>query len=121
MKKLTVPGSILSIAESGSRTHGFTLAIDHTQPGAARTAHLALLAVDPASQSRGLGRFLLAQVTQSLVLEGFVEATLGVLKENLAARKIYENAGWQVTGHGIFEDSGRPCIHYLLKLKAATS
>ena len=121
MAKLTVPGSILSIAESGSRTYGFALAIDKTPPGAARTAHLTLLAVDPAIQSRGLGRALLANITQSLVMKGFAEATLGVLKGNLSARKIYESGGWQITGHGVFEDSGRPCIHYLLGLKAAAS
>lgn len=119
MAKLTVPGSILTLAESGSRTYGFALAIDKTPPAAARAAHLTLLAVDPAIQSRGLGRALLANITQSLVMEGFAEATLGVLKENLSARKIYESAGWQVTGHGVFEDSGRPCIHYSLGLAAA--
>ena len=118
LAKLGVPGSILSIAETGSKTQGFALAIDKTTPGAARRAHLALLAVDPVSQSYGVGRSLLANITQLLMTEGFAEATLGVLEENIAARKIYENAGWLVAGHGVFQDSGRPCIHYLLRLEA---
>ena len=118
LAKLTVPGSILSIAERGSGIVGFALAVNMTPPGAARTAHLALLAVDPASQSRGLGRALLVNITQSLTKRGFAEATLRVLKENSAARKLYENAGWQITGHGVFEDSGRPCTRYVLGLKA---
>lgn len=121
LAKLGVPGSILSIAEVGPTTQGFALAIDTTPPGGYRRAHLALLAVDPVSQHLGVGRSLLANITQLLVMEGFAEVTLGVLEENLAARKIYENAGWKVTGHGVFEDSGRPCIHYLLGLEAATA
>jgi ribosomal protein S18 acetylase RimI-like enzyme len=121
MAKLTATGSILSIAESSSRTLGFALAVEKAPPDTARTAHLTLLAVDPTSQSRGLGRFLLANITHSLVMEGFSEVTLGVLEENLAARKIYEIAGWRITGRGVFEDSGRPCVHYSLGLKAAAS
>jgi ribosomal protein S18 acetylase RimI-like enzyme len=119
LAKLRVPGSILSIAETGPKTQGFALAIDKTPPAAARRAHLALLVVDPMSQRHGVGRSLLANITHLLVTEGFADATLGVLEENTAARKIYEDEGWQVTGHGVFEDSGRPCIHYLLGLEAA--
>jgi RimJ/RimL family protein N-acetyltransferase len=64
---------------------------------------------------------LLANITHSLVVEGFSEVTLGVLEENLAARKIYEIAGWQITGRGVFKDSGRPCVRYSLGLTAAAS
>lgn len=97
--------------------HGFALATDRTPPNGVATAHLTLLAVDPTIQARGLGRALLADTTRSLEMAGFVEATLSVLEENVAARKIYEDAGWQVTGKGVFEDSGRPCVHYLLSLR----
>ncbi|MDQ0679730.1 ribosomal protein S18 acetylase RimI-like enzyme [Arthrobacter pascens] len=121
LAKLTVPGSILSVAETGSSIHGFALAMEKTSPGTATKAHLALLAVDAAYQSHGLGRSLLASITNTLVREGFTEVTLGVLEENLAARKIYEDAGWQATGRGFFEDSGRPCIHYELGLDPATA
>ncbi|WP_369745766.1 GNAT family N-acetyltransferase [Paenarthrobacter sp. AMU7] len=116
LAKLTIPGSILSIAECRSGTNGFTLALDETPTGAARTAHLALLAVDPASQSGGLGRALLANITQSLSAEGFTEVSLRVLNENSSARELYEKAGWKITGRGIFEDSGRPYVRYLLGL-----
>ena len=114
--KLTAPGGILSIAESQSGTHGFALAVDEKPACAARTAHLALLAVDPAYQGRGLGRALLANMTQLLVTDGFAGVSLRVLEANMSARKIYEKAGWKIAGCGIFEDSGRPYIRYLLGL-----
>lgn len=113
--KLTGPGGTLSVAERDSRTHGFALATDRTPRDGTRTAHLTLLAVDPMSQSFGLGRSLLANITHLLGAEGFVQATLAVLEDNSAARMIYEDAGWQVTSKGVFEDSGRPCIRYLLR------
>ena len=116
LEKLTGGGNILSIAESASRIHGFAMATDSTQPGAARTAHLTLLAVDPESQSQGLGKSLLTRLTYSLALEQFAEATLRVLAENLPARRIYESTGWRPTDHGVFEDSGRPFIRYVLTL-----
>jgi hypothetical protein len=90
--------------------------MEMTSTGTATKAHLALLAVDPTYQSHGLGRSLLASITDTLVREGFTEVTLGVLEKTLAARKIYEGAGWQATGRGFFEDWGRPCIHYELGL-----
>jgi GNAT superfamily N-acetyltransferase len=95
---------------------GIALATEKTAPGLGRTAHLSLLAVKPAYQGHGLGRSLLAGITQTLATEGFAGATLGVLEDNLGARRIYEDASWRVTGHGFFEDSGRPCVYYSLEL-----
>jgi len=117
LAKLTMPGGILAIAESDSMIHGFALATDRTPPKGVATARLTLLAVDPTIQARGVGRALLADTTCSLEMAGFVEATLSVLEQNGAARKIYEDAGWRLTGEGVFEDSGRPCVHYLLRLR----
>lgn len=114
--KLGTAGSVLQVAEAGADIQGFVLATEKTAPGLGRTAHLSLLAVNPTYQGHGLGRFLLAGITRTLVTEGFAEATLGVLKDNFGARRIYEDAGWQVTGQGFFEDSGRPCVYYSLEL-----
>lgn len=119
LAKLTVPGSVVSVAETGTSIHGFALALEKEPTEKAGRAHLSLLAVDPTYQSHGLGRALLTSITERLVSEGFTEVTLGVLEENLAARKIYEDAGWQVTGHGSFKDSGRPSVYYLLKAATA--
>jgi len=120
-EKLAGAGNIMCIAESALRIHGFAMATDSTRPGAARSAHLSLLAVDPDDQSQGLGRSLLTSLTCSLGLEQFAEVTLRVLAENLPARRIYESAGWQPTEHGIFDDSGRPYVRYVLVLRAANS
>lgn len=117
-EKLAGAENIISIAESASRIHGFAMATESTRPGAVRSAHLSLLAVDPNDQSQGLGRSLLTNLTYSLGREQFAEVTLRVLAENLPARRIYESTGWQPTEHGIFEDSGRPYVRYLLVLGA---
>lgn len=114
LTKLTGPGAMLIVAERDSRTHGFALAADKTPRNGTRTAHLTLLAVDPVIQSFGLGRSLLAYMTDLLVTEGFVQVTLSVLEDNAAARRIYDDAGWHVTSKGVFEDSGRPCVRYIL-------
>lgn len=121
LEKLAGAGNILSVAESASRIHGFAMATDGTFPGAARTAHLTLLAVDPHDQSQGLGKSLLSVLTNSLAVEQFAEVTLRVLTENLPVRRIYESMGWQPTGHGIFDDSGRPFVRYLLILGTTDS
>lgn len=119
--KLTGTGNILTIAESVSRVHGFAMATNSTRPDAARSAHLTLMAVDPNDQSQGLGKSLLAVLTHSLALEQFAEVTLRVLRENLPARRIYESTGWQPTEYGIFDDSGRPYVRYLLILRTTNS
>ncbi|MDR6439313.1 ribosomal protein S18 acetylase RimI-like enzyme [Paenarthrobacter nicotinovorans] len=116
MTKLTSPGSVLSIVESRSAISGFALVLEDTQGGSSRTAHLSLLAVNPSIQARGVGRALLANITRVLITEGFTSASLRVVSDNLPARKLYEAAGWKAAGHGVFENSGRPCIHYQLSL-----
>lgn len=116
LAKITTSESSLTIAESRSGTSGFALVLKSTPESGAPTAHLSLLAVDPASQSRGLGCALLANVTRSLIAEGFTSLSLRVMRENLHARAMYEKAGWKITGHGVFEDSRLPCVHYRLGL-----
>ncbi|NQD90869.1 GNAT family N-acetyltransferase [Paenarthrobacter sp. CM16] len=116
LAKLTSPRGVLSIVESRSAINGFALAMDDTQAGSSRTAHIALLVVNPSIQARGVGRALLASITRRLITEGFTSASLRVVKDNLPARKLYEAAGWKAAGHGVFEDSGRPCVHYKLGL-----
>ncbi|WP_162150859.1 GNAT family N-acetyltransferase [Paenarthrobacter nicotinovorans] len=116
LAKLTSPGRFLSIMASRSAISGFAVVMEDTQGGYSRTAHLSLLAVNPSIQARGVGRALLANITRGLITEGFTSASLRVVSGNLPARKLYEAAGWKAAGHGVFEDSGRPCIHYQLGL-----
>lgn len=119
LAKLTVPGK-RSFCRGNWHEYPWIRVGSGKEPKEkAGRAHLSLLAVDPTYQSHGLGRSLLTSITERLVAEGFTEVTLGVLEENLAARKIYEDAGWQVTGYGFFKDSGRPSVHYLLKAASA--
>lgn len=118
LTKLAVPGAVLSVAERGSEIRGFALASDETVQGGARRAHVSLLGVDPMSQGIGLGRSLIQMIGDVLARDGFEEATLNVLQDNAAARRIYARAGWQESGRGEFSDSGRPFVAYVLSLGA---
>jgi GNAT superfamily N-acetyltransferase len=53
---------------------------------------------DPSAWGQGVGRKLLAAVTEALRAGGFTEATLWTSKDNHRPRRIYEVAGWALDG-----------------------
>ena len=62
------------------------------------TAHLNLLAVDPAHQRRGLGRALLTWLQESATVAGTFLIELELRATNLGARAFYEHLGYRETG-----------------------
>jgi ribosomal protein S18 acetylase RimI-like enzyme len=62
------------------------------------SAHLNLLAVDPAHQRRGVGRALLLWLEQSAVVAGTFLIQLELRAPNLKARAFYEHLGYRETG-----------------------
>jgi ribosomal protein S18 acetylase RimI-like enzyme len=80
---------------------GFVLA---TGPGSGMVtdpegaAVVALLAVAPGRQTRGLGRALLRAVTDRLADLGYEEAVLHALVDNTQAVRLYESEGWAAVG-----------------------
>jgi len=62
---------------------------------AARTAHIAQLAVDPQATRRGLGRMLVDAACARAGAAGCDRITLLVEGRNTAARRLYEDSGFQ--------------------------
>jgi ribosomal-protein-alanine N-acetyltransferase len=60
--------------------------------------HINNLAIRPELRSRGLGRFLLQGVLEEAERLGAIHATLEVRRSNAAARRLYERAGFHVSG-----------------------
>ena len=61
--------------------------------------HLLNLCVDPASQRRGVGRFLLERVLEAARVDGASCVLLEVRAGNRAAIALYESAGFADIGH----------------------
>jgi len=72
----------MRLASAGGRPVGFSLTTRR---------HLDMLFVDPERQGRGAGRRLLAECERRGV------RSLECFRDNLAARRFYERAGWRQT------------------------
>ncbi len=62
------------------------------------SAHLSLLAVEPRAQRRGIGRALLAWLTESCLVAGIERITLEVRENNRDARQFYTRLGFSERG-----------------------
>ena len=60
--------------------------------------HINNLAIRPEFRGRGLGRELLARVLDEAAAMGAPDATLEVRRSNVAARRLYEGAGFTLAG-----------------------
>lgn len=60
--------------------------------------HINNLAIRPDCRGRGLGRALLARVLDEAAAIGAPHATLEVRRSNVAARRLYEGAGFRLAG-----------------------
>ena len=60
--------------------------------------HINNLAIRPECRGQGLGRALLARVLDEAAAIGAADATLEVRRSNLAARRLYEGAGFALAG-----------------------
>ena len=60
--------------------------------------HINNLAIRPELRNRGLGRVLLRRVLEEAAALGATHATLEVRRSNVAARRLYEGAGFRLAG-----------------------
>ena len=60
--------------------------------------HINNLAIHPNCRHRGLGRRLLARILEEAAILGAPHAILEVRRSNLAARRLYEAAGFRLVG-----------------------
>lgn len=88
--------------DSGGAPVGFGLTLAPRTSGYADdppdAAYVALLAVAPHAQGRGIGGALLDAMTTELSAAGLRSAVLHVLETNAAARSLYDSRGWTVSG-----------------------
>jgi ribosomal-protein-alanine N-acetyltransferase len=61
-------------------------------------AHITNIAIRPAYQNMGIGRLILGYLLEVFGNEGIKKASLEVREKNLAALKLYEDAGFRVGG-----------------------
>jgi GNAT superfamily N-acetyltransferase len=60
--------------------------------------------IDPEHWRKGVGSALMADALDRLTRDGYTQAALWVLADNLRARAFYEHLGWRLDGaHKIFE------------------
>src|SRR5882672_2333314 len=85
---LAGPGAFGLLAASDGEPAGFIL----VRP-AADEAEILSLAVLPARRRRGLARRLLAAALERLIAAGIRRLLLEVAEDNVAARRLYQNAG----------------------------
>jgi len=85
--------SVVLAAREGLKLPGFAI----MQFGDT-TAHLNLLAVEPRSQRRGIGRALLVWLEQTALVAGTFVIQLELRAMNLGARAFYETLGYRETG-----------------------
>jgi GNAT superfamily N-acetyltransferase len=110
------PGSGTLVAEQGGRIVGFasfSASRDDNAPDT--TGEVPAIYVDPEAVGTGVGRELLAAVSEALRDAGFTRATLWVLEANERARRFYEKAGWSwdgATSRHDFECANEPVVRY---------
>jgi mycothiol synthase len=90
LKAHDLDGQLSRVAERDGEILGFALTRRH---GAESAAYVAILAVRPGEQGRGIGRTLLVDVFQEARRAGFTEVQLGVASDNQTALRLYEGLG----------------------------
>lgn len=82
-------------------------------------AELLTLAVDPAARRRGIARELLAKLEEAAASRGVEEIFLEVATTNIAARALYEAAGYRMAGRrpGYYARADAPAVDALVLRK----
>ncbi len=75
-------------------------------------AHIGTFAIDPAYRRLKIGQNLLAQALLGALHQGAVLSFLEVRRSNIAAQKLYEQFGYQVTSvrNGYYRDNGEDAL-----------
>jgi len=86
------------VAERGGEVVGYITTATDEQ---ARTGHIRNLAVDPAHQSQGIGRALLAHALAFFRAKGLRYARIEALEQNERGRRVYGRLGFREVGRQV--------------------
>jgi ribosomal protein S18 acetylase RimI-like enzyme len=84
---------LATVAEADGQVIGYQLSTRNPLG-----AHLARLAVRPAAQGRGLGRALVADLTQRTARQGITHITVNTQSDNRTSLALYARTGFRETG-----------------------
>lgn len=121
--KLADPAALVVVARTSDAVVGMVLA----EPGRDRDGageplpelcHVSMVFVDPDVWGRGIGRLLLVEVVRLARHRGYLLLQLWTGQRNLAARRLYEIAGFTPTGREAALATGEPILHLVLPTSA---
>jgi 8-oxo-dGTP pyrophosphatase MutT (NUDIX family)/GNAT superfamily N-acetyltransferase len=82
-------------------------------------AHISSVATDPARWGEGLAAASVAAVMSQARRRGFARCQLWVFEQNVQARRLYERAGFELSGRSPrVHDLGETMLHYIRELPA---
>lgn len=112
-RNATDPTRIFSLAMDGSSIMGVVVAV--LPQGQGEAGAINSLYVDQSHYRKGLGRTLMGHVAASMLARGVTSLTLGVLRDNLRARRFYDAQGGAVTSETAYDWNGHllPQLNYL--------
>lgn len=118
--KLADPAALVVVARTSDTVVGMVLA----EPGRDRDGageplpdlcHVSMVFVDPEVWGRGIGRLLLAEAVRLAEGRGYRLLQLWTGQRNLAARRLYEIAGFTPSGREASLPSGERILHLVLR------
>jgi ribosomal protein S18 acetylase RimI-like enzyme len=112
-RNATDPRRIFTLAMDGSSIMGVVVAVLPQRQG--EPGSINSLYVDQSHYRKGLGRRLMGHVAAAMLERGVTSLTLGVLRDNLRARRFYDAQGGVVTSETTYDWNGHllPKLNYL--------
>jgi len=112
-RNATDPSRVFAVAVDDNTITGVVVAVLPQEPGEAGAINS--LYVDQGQYRKGVGRALMGHVASAMLARGTTSLALGVLRDNLRARRFYDAQGGIVTSETTYDWHGHPLpqINYL--------
>ncbi|MGI5215887.1 N-acetyltransferase family protein [Plantactinospora sp. CA-290183] len=116
--KLAEPEALALVASVGDEVLGMALAEpgrDQDGHGArlAELCHISMVFVHPDHWGRRLGLLLLEGITRHATRQGYGHLQVWTGESNSRAQRLYQRAGFTLSGRVLLLDSGEPVLHFV--------